>query len=141
MGKPKLFVGLDGPMLVPSEGHDRDSFLGAALASYAKPFMHWATQHFDVHWLSDRGPVAAAYVTQLLGLPADSVHIAGFLDSKVEALKHHKDFYWVDSELIPDEVSWLAQHGHVGRFITVDPFTGVSTDAKKALETRVVNHR
>jgi hypothetical protein len=59
----------------------------------------------------------------------------------VEALAHHKDFYWVDSELIPHEVSWLAQHGHVDRLLSVDPVIGVSTDTKKALEARLANTR
>lgn len=140
--KPKLFIGLDGPVLVPSANPiDRDEYLGAAVAPYAKSFLHWATQHFDVHWLSDRGAVPAAYVSNLLALPADKVRISGFTDSKVEALSPHKNFYWVDSELIPHEVSWLAQHGHVDRLISVDPREGVSTDAKKALEARVANHR
>ena len=140
--KPKLFIGLDGPVLVPSTNtHDRDEYLGAAVAPYAKAFLHWATQHFDVRWLSDRGAGPAVYTASLLSLPPDKVHVAGFVDSKVEALAPHKDFYWVDSELIPHEVSWLAQHGHVDRLLTVDPVTGVSTDTKKALEMRLSNHR
>jgi len=140
--KPKLFIGLDGPVLIPAtSSHDRDEYLGAAVAPYAKSFLHWAAQHFDVRWLSDRGAGPAVYVANLLSLPADKVHIAGFVDSKVEALAPHKDFYWVESELIPHEVSWLAQHGHVDRLITVDPLTGVSTDAKEALEARVAHHR
>ena len=140
--KPKLFIGLDGPVLVPAtNSHERDEYLGAAVAPYAKAFMHWATQHFDVHWLSDRGAGPAVYVANLLSLPADKVRVAGYVDSKVEALSPHKDFFWVDAELIPHEVSWLAQHGHVDRLITVDPLTGVSTDAKEALEARAGHHR
>lgn len=139
--KPKLFIGLDGPVLVPADANDRDEYLGAAVASYAKPFLHWATQHFDVRWLSDRGGPHAHYVTRLLSLPENRIRIAGFHDSKVEALAPHKDFYWVDSELIPGEVSWLAQHGHADRLIQVDPVLGVSADVKKALEARVVRKR
>jgi hypothetical protein len=140
--KPKLFVGLDGSVLVPAaNAHERDEYLGAAVAPYAKAFLHWATQHFDVRWLSDRGAGPACYVAGLLSLPADKVRIAGYTDSKVEALAPHKDFYWVDSELIPHEVSWLAQHGHVDRLISVDPLTGVSHDAKKALEERIAKTR
>lgn len=140
--KPKLFIGLDGPVLVPAtNSHDRDEFLGAAIAPFAKPFLHWAAQHFDVRWLSDKGVGPATYVASLLSLPADKVRIAGYTDSKVEALSPHKDFYWVDSELIPSEVSWLAQHGHVDRHISVDPREGVSTDVKKALEARVALKR
>jgi len=140
--KPKLFLALDGPVLVPATNtHERDEYLGAAIAPYAKSFIHWAAQHFDVRWLSDQGAAPAIYVASLLSLPADKVHVAGFVDSKVEALAAHKDFYWVDSELTPHEVSWLAQHSHMDRLITVDPLIGVSMDAKKALETRVVSHR
>jgi hypothetical protein len=139
--KPKLFLALDGPVLIPSSLHDRDAYLGSAVAPYAKAFLHWATQHFDVRWLSERGPAHAAYVANLLSLPADRIPFAGYLDSKVEAISPHKDFYWVDSELIPHEVSWLAQHGHVDRLITVDPSVGVSTDVKKALEARAMYQR
>lgn len=140
--KPKLFVSLDGPILVPASGPlDRDEYLGAAIAPYAKAFMHWATQHFDVHWLSDNGAAPAIYTAKQLSLPDDAVHVAGYTDSKVEAISPHKDFFWVDSELIPGEVSWLAQHGHMDRLIPVDSLTGVSMDAKKALETRIAKHR
>lgn len=142
MKRPVLFLGLDGPVLVPATGtHDHDDYLGAAIAPYAKPFLHWAAQHFDLRWLSDRGAAPAVYVASLLSLPADHVRIAGFTDSKVEALAPHKDFYWVDSELIPHEVSWLAQHGTTDRFFSVDPATGVSVATKKALEARIAEHR
>jgi hypothetical protein len=140
--KPHLFLGLDGPVLIPAtNAHERDEYLGAAVAPYAKSFIHWALQHFNVHWLSDRGPGPAVYAAKMLSLPDDGVHVAGYVDSKIEAISPHKDFYWVDSELIPHEVSWLAQHGHVDRLITVDPLTGVSTDAKQALEARIAHHR
>lgn len=140
--KPKLFLGLDGPILVPaSNPQDRDEYLGAAIAPYAKSFLHWATQHFDVRWLSDRGAGPAVYAASLLSLPPDRVRVAGFAESKVEALSPHPNFYWVDSELIPHEVSWLAQHGHVDRLISVDPLRGVSTDTKQALEARMAKHR
>lgn len=140
--KPKLFIGLDGPVLVPAtSAHERDEFLGAAVAPFAKSFLHWATQYFDVRWLSERGIGPATYVSSLLSLPSDKIRVAGYVDSKIEALSPHKDFYWVDSELIPHEVSWLAQHGHVDRLISVDPVIGVSTDVKKALEARVAPKR
>jgi hypothetical protein len=139
--RPLLFVGLDGPVLIPAtSSHDRDEYLGAAVAPYAKSFLHWAAQPFDVHWLSDRGAGPAAYVSSLLSLPQDKVHVAGFVDSKVEALAPHKDFYWVDSELIPHEVSWLAQHGHTARMLPVNPFTGVSVEDKARLEAQVLKH-
>lgn len=137
--KPKLFISLDGPILVPpTDTMDRDDYLGAAIAPYSKAFVHWATKHFDVRWLSDKGLGPATYVATKLGLPQDAVRVSGFNDSKVEAVSKYKDFYWVDSELIPHEVSWLAQHGHVDRLISVDPLKGVSTDDKKALEAHVV---
>lgn len=139
--KPKLFIAVEGPILVPSDLHNRDPYLGAAVATYAKPFLHWATQHFDVRWLSDRGSAPAHYLTQHLGLPQDKVSVAGYADSKVEAIEPHKNFYWVDSELIPHELSWLAQHGHADRLISVDPVKGVSADDKKALEAFVQKTR
>ena len=139
--KPILFLGLDGPVLVPAtNSHERDEYLGAAVAPYAKAFLHWATQHFDVRWLSDRGGPSAVYTSRLLSLPDDAVRVAGYGDSKIDAVSPHKNFYWVDSELIPHEVSWLAQHGHVDRLFSVDPHTGVSTDVKHALETKLKSH-
>lgn len=135
MSKPKLFVGLDGPVLVPaSTSSDRDEFLGAAVAPYAKPFIHWAQQHFDVHWLTDRGFPHGTYVSKTLQLPRDAVKTVGFSDSKVEALSPHLDFFWVDAELIPSEVSWVAQHGLLPRVLQVDPIHGVTPDVKQALE-------
>ncbi len=139
--KPKLFIGLDGPVLIPAtEAHERDEYLGAAIAPFAKAFLHWASNHFDVRWLSDRGGAPAIYTASALALPSDKVRVAGFTDSKIEAISPHKDFYWIDSELIPHEFSWLAQHGHVDRHISVDPQHGVSTDTKKALEALVVKN-
>jgi hypothetical protein len=137
--KPVLFLGLDGPVLIPPHNsHDRDEYLGAAVAPYAKAFLHWATQHFDVRWLSDRGVGPAVYVSSLLSLPSDKVHVAGFIDSKVEAIEPHKNFYWVDTDLIPHEISWLAQHGHGEKhLIPVDPMTGVTPDTKQMLEHRI----
>lgn len=133
--KPKLFVNLEGPILVP--GDHPDPLLRAELAPYARPFMHWALNHFDVRLITDRGMHVAGRALQLMGLPEDHVPVAMFDDSKVPLLSKHSNFFWVDGELIPGEVSWLAQHGHVDRLIQVDPVKGVSTDAKQQLEAHI----
>lgn len=137
--KPALYIGLDGPLLVPSQ--TPDPLLGLGLASYAKPFMHWAVSNFRVRWLTDRGPRAAFYVAALLGLPDDKIPVAGFESLKPEAFKSNESFYWVDSELIPGEVTWLTQHGHLERFFQVDAQKGVTPELKQALELARRNER
>ena len=134
MTKPTLYIGLDGPVLVPSE--HPDIFLKMGLGSYAKPFMHWAKGHFDVRYLTDRSPGEAFHASSLMALPEDAVPVHGFEVSKTEVLEHqsHPDFYWLDAELIPKEVAWLAEHGHVNRFLSVDPMVGVQPEHKAVLE-------
>ena len=138
MSQPKLYVELNGPILIPHE--HPDPVLQAGIADYAKSFMHWATQHFDVHWLTDRSPGDAFYVANKLALPSDKVSVRGFEVSKVEALHPNENFYWVDSELIPDEVAWLAKHEHFNRFVSVDPLKGVTPEHKKMLEDLLKVH-
>ena len=127
MTMPKLYIELSGPILIPSDGD-------MVVAPYAKPFMHWATQHFNVQWLTDHSPRDAFNVAKHLALPADKVPVRGFDVTKTEVLQPHENFYWIDSELIPDEVAWLAKHGHFDRFISVDPLKGITSEHKDKLE-------
>lgn len=135
MTRPTLFVSIDGPVLVP--GKNPDSFLEAEIAPYAKPFMHWAAQHFDVHWLTDRNARDAFYLSKRLSLPEDKVSVSSFEDSKADVLAHYPDFYLVDTELIPHEVSWLSQHGNTHRVIQVDPMRGITPEHKTVLEEKL----
>ena len=130
--KPILYVGLDGPLLIPHT--HPDVFLKMGIAEYAKPFLHWAKDHFDVRYLTDRSPGEAFRLSSLLALPEDAIPVHGFEVSKTEVLEPRHDFYWIDSELIPKEVAWLAEHGHVNRFLPVDPMVGVRPEHKAALE-------
>lgn len=132
MSKPTLYVGLDGPLLVPAK--HQDTFLKAGIAEYAKPFLHWATNRFDVRYLTDRSPGEAFHLSSLLSLPDDAIPVHGFEVSKTEVIKPGHDFYWLDAELIPKEVAWLAEHGHLNRFLAVDPMVGVRPEHKAALE-------
>lgn len=132
MSKPVLFIGIDGPALVP--GQDPEPYLRAEIAPYVKPFVHWAKQHFDVRWVTDRSPRDAFYLNDKLGLPKDAVPVQTFDVSKIEVLAPHKKFYWLDSELIPHEVDWLAKRGHVQNFLPVDPQKGVTPEHKRQLE-------
>lgn len=136
MSKPVLYVGLDGPILIPS--HDRqDVFLQRGIADYAKPFMHWAKEHFDVRWLADSGPRDAFYTARRLSLPDDAVSAASFSLNKTDAINPRDDFYWLDGALIPDEVTWLQRHGHEGRFIQVDSRVGVTPAHKELLSKKL----
>lgn len=133
--KPALFIELNGPVLIPSHGN-ADPVLRAEISDYAKAFLHWATQHFHVAWLTDRSPRDAFHVAEKLGLAQDAVSCHGFDVSKIEVLDktQHKNFAWLDSELIPAEVAWLAKHGHTDQFFSVDPLVGVTPEHKKQLE-------
>lgn len=134
MKKPTLYVGLDGPLLVPH--HDYDPLLEAKIVPYAKPFMHWATQHYNCVFLTDREPGHVKYLLSQLGLPKDAVPLKGFGDSKARSLRKDENFYWVDSELIPHEVSWLAEHSNTHRFVPVNSLTGVTPEHKTALAAK-----
>lgn len=140
MKKPVLYVSLHGPILVPAlDG--QDVFLGKKITPYAKPFLHWAKEHFDVRWLSETGARDAVYAANRLSLPADAIPVATFEDSKVEAISPHEDFYWVDGALIPAEASWLAEHRHQDRLLQVDPYAGVTQAHKDALQQKLMMRR
>ncbi|MGL5247892.1 MAG: hypothetical protein ACRC8U_06825 [Brooklawnia sp.] len=132
MTKPTLFIGIDGPALI--HGQDPEPLLRAEIAPYVKPFVHWARQHFDVRWVTDRSPRDAFHLNEKLGLPADAIPAHVFDVSKVEVLEPHAKAYWIDAELIPHEVTWLAQHGHADRFLVVDPEKGITPEHKDKLE-------
>lgn len=136
MKKTVLYVSLHGPILVPSLD-EQDNFLLKKISDYAKPFMHWAKEHFDVRWLSDTGARDAIYTARRLSLPDHTVPVASYEDSKVEAISPHEDFYWIDGALIPSEAAWLRQHQHEGRFIQVDPLIGVTSKHKDLLQTKI----
>jgi hypothetical protein len=131
--KPTLFVALEGPVLT-SHGHI-SSTLGQPVAPYAKEFLGWAKNHFSVCLLTDSALRDALRVANHLGLSEDSFSVKGYLDSKVEAVGTHHDFYWLDSNLIPDEINWLAQHGKADRFMPVVPTHGVTPEHRKHLES------
>ncbi|MBA2706291.1 MAG: hypothetical protein H0U59_00620 [Gemmatimonadaceae bacterium] len=136
MIKPVLYVGLDGPILVPS-AEQHDAFLMRKITDYAKPFMHWAKEHFDVRWLAETGARDALYTARRLSLPEDAVSVASFESSKAEALNPKEDFYWIDGPLIPSEVAWLRHHQHEGRFIHVDPRVGVTSAHRDLLQQKM----
>ena len=118
-----------------------DPVLKLGIAKYAKPFMHWANQHFNVHWLTDRAPGDAFYVADKLELPRDAVAYAAYDITKTEALNPKDEFYWVDDNLlIPDEMNWLTQHGNLHRFLPVDPLQGITPEHKTQLEMLLRKH-
>lgn len=136
MTKPILYVALHGPILVPSLD-EQDAFLRKKIAPYAKPFMHWAKEHFDVRWLSETGARDAVYTASRLALPADAVPVTPFQDSKVERISPRENFYWIDGALIPSEASWLAEHGCHDRLLQVDPLVGVTPAHKEHLQQKI----
>lgn len=140
MRKPTLYVSLHGPVLVPSlDG--QDVFLGKKIAPYAKPFMHWAKEHFNVKWLSDTGVRDAVYTASRLSLPSDAVPVATYIDTKIEALDPRENFYWLDGALIPSEVAWLTENRCHNRLLQVDPTTGVTPEHKEHLAKQIIARR
>ena len=136
VNKPVLYVGLDGPILIPSLDH-QDVFLQRGVADYAKSFMHWAKEHFDVRWLAESGPRDAFYTARRLSLPDDAVAAASFQLSKTEAINPKENFYWIDGALIPSEVAWLQTHGHEHRFVHVDSRVGVTPAHTEQLSAKL----
>jgi hypothetical protein len=136
VSKPTLYVGLHGPILVPSLEH-QDVFLQKGFADYAKPFMHWAKEHFAVRWLAESGPREAFYTARRLSLPDDAVAAVSFELNKTEAINPKENFYWIDGALIPEEVEWLRRHGHEARFVQVDARVGVTSAHKELLSRKL----
>jgi len=139
MNKPTLFINMDGPLLVPGPG---DHALNADVTPYAKSFLNWAMQHFDTRLLTDRSPRDGFHLVDKLALPADKFPVQTFDTSKIEVIGRHpdKNFYWLDAELIPGEISWLTQHGHLHKFVSVDPMTGITSEHKNVLEGHLRGH-
>jgi len=126
--KPKLYVALEGPILLPGTP---DSGFKPAVASYAKSFLHWAKDRFNVVILTDSALREGLRVISEMGL---ALPVRGYVDSKTEALDPQEHYFWVDAELIPSEVAFLAQHGHHPRFLQVDSTKGVTPEIKTKLE-------
>lgn len=136
MTKPILYVSLDGPILIPSLDH-QDVFLQRGVADFAKTFMHWAKEHFDVRWLAETGPRDAFYTARRLSLPDDAVSAASFDASKTEAINPRENFFWIDGSLTPPEMAWLRAHGLEHRFVHVDPHVGVTPAHKEQLSQKL----
>jgi len=130
-----LVIAVDGPILVLSG--EVDPHLHVAVAKYASGFLMWATEHFDVVLLSDRPFRDTQYLLSKLGLPVGRFAVRSFVDSKTEALNATTRPYWVDGDLIPSEVAWIAQHGWLDRFFQVDPVKGVTPELKARIERQL----
>ena len=76
--RPTLFVGLDGPVLVPSQRPD--ILRKAGIVPYAKPFLFWATTCFKVLWITQRPPSHAFRVASCsvcLAMPSPTPATSG----------------------------------------------------------------
>jgi len=133
MSKPTLFIGLHGPILLPNI-QPRDAYGQGRVAEYAKSFLHWAKDRFHVQLLTDEHLGAAHEIVNRLSLPTEQVVPRGFEVSKTEAMHPHESFYWIDSDLIPSEITWLHKNDNVERFLCADPEVGVTPQHKEILE-------
>lgn len=133
--KPTLYVAIDGPLVTYGGSHTDEN--GQSLAPYAKSFVHWAKNHFNLCLITERALRDAVHISDKLELPRDAAAVRGYVDSKLSAVQGPRDFYWVDSDLIPEEINWLAQHGKSDRFLPVVPTQGVTPEHKKYLESKI----
>jgi hypothetical protein len=135
MPKPILYVSLRGPLVIPSS--DAHPYLGGGIADYAKAFLGWAQDKFQVQVLTDENLRHVHVLAEHCGLKGDAIHPRGFELSKTEAMHPHDDFYWLDSELIPSEIAWLAKSNNYDRFVAVDPNVGVTMSHRDVLESLI----
>jgi hypothetical protein len=138
--KPTLYVSLDGPILTDPV-KNVDPYLGASISDYAKPFLTWASDQFNVRLVTDRSPREAFYLLDKLALKPGALPVRGFEVSKTECIKPDENFFWVDSDLIPQEVNWLSEHRKVNRFVPVDPQKGVTPEHKLMLDQLLRKNR
>jgi hypothetical protein len=131
MNKPTLYVALQGPLLIPSD--KPHPYLEAGIAEYAKSFLSWAKEHFGVQVLTDDSLRKVHTLTEHLSLPPDAALPRGFDFNKTDVMDPASNFYWVDSALIPSEISWLYEHKLQDRLLTVDPAVGVTPEHRRIL--------
>ena len=137
--KPFLYLEPEGTLLLESDHPDH--FLDAGIVPYAKPFLAWATKHFQVRWLTDRPPAHVFHLAEALNIPGHEIPFASFTDSKADAIKPNSNFYWVDSRLTPMDISWLAQHGKTDRLLAVSNPAGITEGHKEWLEDKLAGKR
>ncbi len=119
----RLFVGIDGVVRT-----------AAGLVRSAKPFVHWATQHFSVCWLSTAASPADVFALgRQLGLREDAVPYMGVRGGRAQHLARFPDALLVDVPLPPAEALLLA-----GRFFPVNPLVGVSQALQQRLSVEAV---
>ena len=139
MKKPILYIDPDGTLLL--EGDKPDLFLHSEINPYAAPFMKWATEHFEVRWLTERPPAHVFHLAERLGIPGHKVPYTGFAESKSSAVGAFDNFYWLDSNLTPMDVDWLTRHSKTDRVIAIHSPDGVSPAHKEWLSAKVTGKK
>lgn len=125
--RPTVFVGVDA---LYRTGPGRGPPLPVP---YARPFLHWASHRYAAAWLSRRRFMELAALASSLGLPEDAVAMAGFRHHRHEAMAALRvPWAWVDVSLSPEEADWVARCAP-GRFVQVDPATGVTVAHREAV--------
>jgi hypothetical protein len=129
--RPLLYLDIDGVLL------RRTNCLGLGgsrlfqLATGALPFLTWATDHFEVFWLSARTAdgdatkaerafrqasssfaYAPAFASMISDIPA-----APWRDAKILGIDIGKNFIWIDDDPDPYSVRRLATKGLSGRLL------------------------
>ena len=133
--KPTLYIELDGPLVIPA-AEDADPVLNGAIVPYGRSFMHWANDRYKVVCLTDRDLSRAHRALQLMDLDKKSIPVHGYTNTKTSLIDPKSNFYWIDSILTPNEISWIGEHDVAHRVQTVHPETGITEEHKKLLENK-----
>ena len=124
----KLFLDVDGVML-------RRTPAGFQVANHALPFLSFATDHFDVYWLTARShegntseverafrhalpnPTASKQDRDALTKIVGSIPTAEWGETKSDAFTPGVSFIWVDDNPDTRALKWLKQRGLSDRLV------------------------
>jgi hypothetical protein len=126
--KTKLYLDVDGVML-------RRTPQGFQVANHALPFLHFATDHFNVYWLTARShegdtaeverafrhamlnPTASKQDRDVLKALVSAIPVARWGETKADAFGAEEDFFWIDDNPDAMSLAWLKRHDFSGRLV------------------------
>jgi len=117
----RLFLDVDGVILLPTEGYTMFNF---PLKEGADELIRYGIKHFDCYWLTGWAPngrkqLIDKYLLPRLPSEAAKINVAVWNNLKTEAITDG-DFIWVDDNLLRNERDYLEQHGWLDRFVHIN---------------------